>query len=257
MQIESFGLTDTGLVRSHNEDFFLADSDSGLFLVADGMGGLAKGEVASRMAVDAIEQFIFDSVNEDITWPISPRIEYSESENRFLAAIALANWQIYNTVQQDSAIRGMGATLAGVLIHREEMVITNVGDARVYLIRDGVITQMTEDHSLVMDEVRRGNITLEEARTHPQRNIITRALGIGKSVQADIFNARWRRDDLLLLCSDGLTGMLTDEEILASLNGLGDGAPDLADQARSLVSAANERGGRDNITVVLVRIAAA
>lgn len=251
MQIESFGISDTGVVREHNEDNFLDDAEDGLFMVADGMGGLSKGDVASKIAVDSIENFVKQSRLEDITWPIKPQDEYSMEENRFLAAVSLANWKIYQQFTEDPNNRGMGTTLVGLLVDEDKVVLANVGDSRIYRIRDNSIAQVTDDHSLVMEEVRKGNMTLEEARVHPQKHVINRALGISDSIQVDISSLEYQAQDLYLLCSDGLSDMVRDEEIL-SLAESNEGKS-LEELGTNLIDAAKNQGGQDNITVVLVR----
>ena len=171
MEIQSCGVSDKGKVRAHNEDSLVADDQDGLYLVADGMGGLSKGDQASRIAVDTIKDFVSQSRAEDITWPIKPQYEYSLEENRLLAAISLANWNVFSEFQKDENNMGMGTTLVGLLLDGDDkFVIANVGDSRIYRVRDHAIRQLTDDHSLVMDEVRRGHMTLEEARTHPQKH---------------------------------------------------------------------------------------
>lgn len=251
MQIQSCGITDTGMVRDHNEDSLLANDQEGLYLVADGMGGLSKGDVASGIAVETIEHFIIQSRLEDITWPIKPQEEYTLEENRLLAAISLANWSIFSEFQKDENNMGMGTTLVGLLLDgRDRAVLANVGDSRIYMVRDHELTQLTDDHSLVMEEVRRGNLTREEARNHPQKHVINRALGITDSVRVDISTFECRMNDLFLLCSDGLSDMLSDDEIFAIL----DSNPEklLRDRAENLIDSAKDRGGRDNVSVVLV-----
>ena len=215
------------------------------------MGGLSKGDVASKIAVDSIEKFVKQSRLEDITWPIKPQDDYSMEENRFLAAVSLANWSIYKQFTEDPNNRGMGYTLVGLLVDEDKVVLSNVGDSRIYRIKDNSIAQVTDDHSLVMEEVRKGNMTLYEARDHPQKHVINRALGISDSVQVDISSLEYQAQDLYLLCSDGLSDMVRDEEIL-SLAESNKGKP-LEELGTSLIDAAKNQGGQDNITVGLVR----
>jgi protein phosphatase len=250
MQFESFGITDKGIVRDHNEDSLLANDTDGLFLVADGMGGLSKGDIASKIAVETIEHFIQDSRLEDITWPIKPLQEYSLEENRLLAAISLANWNIFNEALKDPVNRGMGTTLVGFLVDGDQLVIANIGDSRMYLIKENRIQQITDDHSLVMEEVRKGTMTLEEARVHPHKHVINRALGISETTQADISTMTLESTDLYLICSDGLTNMLTDEELFSLARANAENG--LKTTAEKLIEAAKRNGGKDNITVVLV-----
>ena len=250
MQIQSFGITNKGMVREYNEDNFIINTDERIFIVADGMGGLSKGDLASRIAVDAIRDFIKDSRIEDITWPIKPQEQYSLEENRLLAAISLANWKIYQQFQEDVNNRGMGTTLVALLVDGDKVIIANVGDSRIYLFRNNSIEQLTDDHSLVMEEVRRGNMTLEEARNHPQKHVINRALGISESTQADISSLNLQAEDLYLLCTDGLTDMISDEEMLSIVQS--NNEETLEELCENFTTAANAQGGKDNITVVLV-----
>lgn len=251
MHFESFAASDRGQVRQLNEDSLLADQQEGVFLVADGMGGLSKGDIASRIAVETVHRFITKSRTEDITWPIKPQDQYSMEENRFLAAISLANWSVYGEFLKDNRNSAMGTTLVGLLVDNQAAIITNIGDSRVYLIRNDKIQQVTEDHSLVMEEVRKGAMTPEEARLHPQRHVINRALGISETARVDISSIGIQGGDLFLLCSDGLSDMLTDEDIRTITRS--DPARSLKEMGEQMLSEANDRGGKDNISIVLVR----
>jgi protein phosphatase len=250
MQVRCFGISDTGLIREANEDSYLANESDGIFLVADGMGGYSGGALASATAVETVEKFIRESRLEDITWPIEPLDQFSTEENRFLAAISLANWNIFRKSREDGVEGRMGTTLSGILLDVDSLVIANVGDSRVYRIRNGTIEQLTDDHSIVMEEVRRGNMTLEEAMNHPQKHVINRALGVNDSSQVDIFSEKAQVKDLYLICSDGLSDTLSDSEILLVANSNIENS--LECLGEELVHAANNRGGIDNITVVLV-----
>ncbi|MBN2126102.1 MAG: Stp1/IreP family PP2C-type Ser/Thr phosphatase [Deltaproteobacteria bacterium] len=251
MHIQSYGTSDKGMLRDHNEDNYLINEEEQLFLVADGMGGLSKGDVASRIAIDTIGHFIVQSRTEDITWPIKPQADYSMEENRLLAGISLANWNIFTEFQKDERHRSMGTTLVGLLVEGDfKVVIANVGDSRIYRIRDNEIQQITDDHSLVMEEVRRGNLTREEARHHPQKHVINRALGISDSTKVDISSLQVKTEDLFLLCSDGLSDMLSDETMLSIVQS--NRATSLKAAGDRLIEEANGAGGKDNSTVVLV-----
>ncbi|MBW2029289.1 MAG: serine/threonine-protein phosphatase [Deltaproteobacteria bacterium] len=255
MEIESFGTSDRGLVRETNEDNFMVDEQEGLFLVADGLGGLPKGDVASSRAIAIIQDFVARSRREDVHWPCAPCEGLSDEENRFLAAIQLANREIFTYFQGDVKNPiGMGTTLTGMLLDRDEVVIANVGDSRAYQIRDETLVQLTEDHSLVMEEVKKGHLPVEEARCHPQRHVLTQALGIAENISIDITTCPVRSGDLYLLCSDGLTDLVTDEEIRTLL--LGGRNRALPSLGENLIGAAHEKGGLDNVTVVLVRLMA-
>lgn len=253
MKIQAFGISDKGLVREHNEDNFLLNEEEKLFAVADGMGGLAKGDVASKIAVESINDFVVRSRSDDITWPIKPQDDYSMEENRFLAAISMANWKIYTEFQRDETNKTpMGTTIVGFLQDRDQLIMANVGDSRGYRVRNNEIIQLTDDHSLVMDEVRRGNMTLEEARNHPQRHVINRALGISESIQVDISTIDIDPNDIYLLCSDGLSDLLTDDEILEHFKS--EKGNSLEPIANRLIETAKNYGGKDNITVLLIAI---
>jgi protein phosphatase len=251
MPIQSFGLSHQGLLREHNEDRFLCNEREGLFLIADGMGGLSRGDVASRIAIETIEAFLQRAGTDEITWPGIPEGRYSPEERRFAAAISLANWNIYNEFLKDPSGIPMGTTLTGLLIGAGSVIVSNVGDSRVYRIKNSGIEQLTDDHSLVMEEVRRGNLTLQQARTHRQRHVIYRALGLSGEVPIDIFTIPYGFADLFLLCSDGLSDMLPDPEILSIIRS-NEGKP-LEHTVKALVEAANRQGGKDNITVIMVK----
>jgi protein phosphatase len=228
--------TDTGRARSANEDSYWVRSP--LFVLADGMGGAQAGEVASQTAVD-----VFSAQG---GLPDGP----GTYEERLAALVAQANVQVYSQAQSDEQFAGMGTTLTVAYVGENDLAIAHVGDSRFYVLRDGELTQLTDDHSLVGELVRRGQISAEEAEDHPQRSIITRALGIEGEVVVDHFSWPVRDGDVFLLCSDGLTGMVPDARV-AQLIG---GAPNLSTAATQLVAAANEAGGRDNITVILFRV---
>ncbi len=230
---ETIQRTDTGLQRRGNEDSSYARAP--LFVVADGMGGAQAGEVASQIAVTTFEQGL---------------PEAGSPEERLTARVREANAEIYQRSQAEHERAGMGTTLTAAYLDEAHLVIAHVGDSRAYLFRDGNLKQLTQDHSLVGELVRRGKLTEEQAAEHPQRSIITRALGPEPTVEVDTWTYPARAGDVLLLCSDGLTSMISEEQIgqiLAS-------APGLDRAADQLIAAANEAGGRDNITVVLVRL---
>jgi PPM family protein phosphatase len=230
--IDEAARTDAGRQRHANEDSFYARSPA--YAVADGMGGAQAGEVASRIAADA-----FDERTDDGTL-----------EQQLARVAREANRRIFQLAQEDSSHSGMGTTLTGALIGDDEVSIVHVGDSRAYLFRDGELRQLTRDHSLVEELRRQGRLTTEEAEEHPQRSIITRALGPERDVQLDVHTHQARSGDLYLLCSDGLTSMVREDrvrEIVAESGSL-DAAAD------RLVAEANDMGGRDNITVVLFRL---
>jgi serine/threonine protein phosphatase PrpC len=228
---QSAGRTDPGRVRRRNEDAFVLDPP--LFAVADGMGGAQAGEVASRLAAAAFREY-----------HEADRLAPNE---RLQAIIQEANRRIYERARADSDASGMGTTLTAALLTGGRLTVGHVGDSRAYRIRNGELEQLTEDHSLVGDLMRSGRLTPEEADAHPQRSVITRALGTDPEVSVDTITVDTEPGDLFLLCSDGLTTMVTDEDILRILSA----APTLDAAARELVRAANSSGGEDNVTVVI------
>jgi serine/threonine protein phosphatase PrpC len=230
---EQYAGTDTGRQRRANEDSLLARSP--LFVVADGMGGAQAGEVASRIAVEAFQAGLQDAAQPELA----------------LAALAhTANSRIHELSHSNAEQAGMGTTLTAVYVGEEEVAIAHVGDSRAYCLRDGQLQRLTDDHSLVDELMRQGRLTPEEALEHPQRSVITRALGPEGIVEVDTRSVRGRPGDVYLLCSDGLTTMIGEEQIAAVLLA----NPRLRDAGEALIAAANEAGGRDNITVVLLRL---
>ncbi|HEY1687376.1 MAG TPA: Stp1/IreP family PP2C-type Ser/Thr phosphatase [Solirubrobacteraceae bacterium] len=230
---EHYATTDTGLLRSANEDSLL--SRSPLFVVADGMGGAQAGEVASRLAVEA-----FGEAAEDFSDPTSVLTAHAH----------IANTRIYELAHDDASYAGMGTTVTAIYVGEQEVTVAHVGDSRAYCLRDGELQRLTDDHSLVDELIRQGRLTPEEAEDHPQRSIITRALGPEASVEVDTRSFKARAGDLYMLCSDGLTSMLGERRLEAILL---DHAK-LSEAGEALIEAANAAGGRDNITVVLLRL---
>jgi serine/threonine protein phosphatase PrpC len=224
------GLTDPGLQRGGNEDAYLLEPP--LYAVADGMGGHRAGEIASRVAVDAL---LADA----------PRRADSKSLGR---AVRTANRAVIDAAEKSRTRAGMGTTLTAVMVDGTHLALAHVGDSRAYLLHDGALERLTEDHSMVADLVRQGTLTEEDARFHPQRSVITRALGSDPNMVADTFDVQAAVGDRLLLCSDGLSAMLTDDTIGELLRT----SPDPQAATRTLVDAANRAGGYDNITVIVV-----
>jgi serine/threonine protein phosphatase PrpC len=225
--------TDTGRQRRDNEDNAFARAP--VFVVADGMGGAQAGEVASKIATETFEQGLPDS---------------GSPEERLAERVREANHQIYELSRSDRERAGMGTTLTAAYVDDASVAIAHVGDSRAYLFRDGTLERLTQDHSLVEELVRQGKLTPEQAAGHPQRSIITRALGPEASVEVDTWTYPVRGGDILLLCSDGLTTMISEERVAGILGE----AASLDGTAEALIDAANEAGGRDNITVVLFRL---
>ena len=230
---EQYAGSDTGRQRRANEDSLLARSP--LFVIADGMGGAQAGEVASRLAVESFQSGLPDSS--------APELALAELAQA-------ANARIHELSHASSEHAGMGTTLTAVYVTEDDVAIAHVGDSRAYCLRDGELLRLTDDHSLVDELLRQGRLTPEEAVEHPQRSVITRALGPEGIVEVDTRSFRGRGGDVYLLCSDGLTTMISEEEVTAVLLA----HPRLHDAGEALIAAANEAGGRDNITVVLIRL---
>lgn len=249
MEVEAQGLTHVGRQRQHNEDAFLVETNAKLFLVADGMGGHAAGEIASRIAVDSISEFILHTKEDDGTWPHAYDEHYKRSTNRLMAAVRMANTRVLEAMRKDARLRGMGTTVVACLADNDVMSFAHVGDSRAYLIRDDNLNRITNDHSWVFEQVQAGMLTEAEAEKHPLRNVITRALGGALQVNPDASEIQTKPGDVFLLCSDGLTGMVPEEEILRIVTQ----TEKLEDACQKLIEAANERGGLDNITAILVK----
>jgi serine/threonine protein phosphatase PrpC len=251
MKIHCEALSDVGRKRKGNEDALALNDEQRLYVVADGMGGHAAGEVASRVAVEAIEEFVkLTGGNEEITWPFGLDETISYDGNRLKTAIRHANRRVLETTRERSEFEGMATTVAAVLVDGDVANIAHVGDSRIYLWSGGELRLLTSDHSWINEQVQSGVISAEQARSHPLRNVVTRALGGRAELVVDVQSRRMGPDDVLLLCSDGLTTMVPDPEIARILSEVDQ---DLAAAAAALVAAANERGGEDNITVLLVR----
>ena len=250
MKFTSFGFSEIGKSHAQNEDHYFRDEKEGLFLIADGLGGHVSGETASQFAIDCITDFVIRSRSQEVEWPTIPQHDLTPEQNRFLAAVTLANQRIIGLSSNPSVMRRMGTTLVGAVIEGEHLAIVNVGDSRVYRIRAGQIVQVTQDHSFVGEQQKSGLISREAARAHPQRNLLTSALGLGENPQIDLYLSDVAPGDLYLLCSDGLHAPLSDEEILAVTLSIQDGA--LYKIGLSLVLKANLASGRDDTTVILI-----
>ncbi len=254
LRIEAVGETNVGMKRGHNEDNFGLAETQGLYVVADGMGGHASGEVASKMAVDVMVDF-FEATEADPerTWPFKMDRSRGYEENRLVTAVKLANLRIFESAQRDPRQRGMGTTLVSIFTVEDGVYVAHVGDSRVYRVREGVLEMLTEDHSLLNDYIKMKKLTEEEIANFPHKNVIVRALGMKDAVKVDTRFEASRVGDTYLLCSDGLSGPVTDDQILAIMTS----APDLKTAASNLIAAANANGGPDNVTVVLARWVAA
>jgi protein phosphatase len=250
-RVEFSALTDTGIKRTNNEDSFLVMESKNLYAVADGMGGHSSGEIASKIAVETISDFFRNSeISEDSTWPYAYDDNISFEGNKLKTAVAVANEKIQEYASEHPESRGMGTTVVAVLVLDSRLILCHVGDSRCYLLRDGKLSLVTSDHSWVNEQVKLGFLTEEEAQKHPFRNVITKALGTKGEATAEINETEGRSGDLLLLCTDGLNSMIPDSEI-AKIVSKDTG---LDEKARSLIDAANNAGGEDNITLVLLKI---
>jgi PPM family protein phosphatase len=249
--VTAFGLTDVGRKRRHNEDAYLIDEDRGLFVVADGMGGHAAGEVASRITVESIQEYIAATdEQQESSWPFGFNSRVSVEGNRLTTAVEKANEKVVRAVQNRPELKGMGTTVVAALFDADRATLVHVGDSRAYLFRDGELRRLTDDHSWVQEQVNAGILSEDEAKSHPLKNVVTRALGGAAHVSVDLIEVPVRTGDRYLLCSDGLTGMLPDEEIFEHFK---PGTP-LESTVRALVEVANVRGGVDNITAILVEV---
>jgi protein phosphatase len=244
-------MTDVGLQREHNEDSYAVLVEHGLYIVADGMGGHRAGDVASRLATDSIAEFFRQTSAEDATWPFHFDVSLSEEENRLVAGIRVANRQIFDRSMRSRECSGMGTTVVGALFSRKKnrLFVGHVGDSRCYRVRAGAIHQLTRDHSLVNDYLLAIPGMSDEQRAELPRNVITRALGMHDQVQVDLVSDDPQPGDVYLLCSDGLSGMITDEQILDVVVS----SDDPREICRRLIVEANEHGGEDNITALVVR----
>jgi protein phosphatase len=251
LTVEVAGKSDVGCVRSNNEDNFGYDSRCGIFVVCDGMGGQAAGEVASKMAVDILLAYFREAGKTGDYRQVGEPFRGVSPDARALAsAIQLANRTIYETGQQQQSKSGMGSTIVAALIRGNALSVGHVGDSRIYLIRQNSIQQLTQDHSLVMEQVRRGYITREQAERSEMQNIILRALGSEENVEPDVEDLVVLAGDTLVLSSDGLTRHVRDEEILKIISS----SSSLEQGCAALVETAKNNGGDDNITCLLLRV---
>jgi len=239
-KLSACGLTDTGIHRSNNEDSLLVHIKAGAFLVADGMGGAAAGEIASRIFVDTARQTV--SQQQDRTEDLAAELV----KNVFLTA----NSRIRTHIQKQPKHNGMGCTAELLIIHELGFVLGHIGDSRTYRLRGSRLSRLTRDHSLIQDQIDQGIISRQEARTHRLRNVIIRAVGVDDQLEIDLIKGRFADGDIFLLCSDGLTDMIEEEAINTTLLIKGS----LIDRASSLIEQANKAGGRDNISVVLLEV---
>jgi len=251
MKLQYAGETNVGMKREHNEDNLLMFPEQDLYVVCDGIGGHNCGEVASQIAVDSMKAFYADTAkNDDVTWPYKIDKSLSLEENRLTASVKLSNRNIFETAKSDPLYDKMGTTFVGMHFANEKVVIAHVGDSRCYRISKGKMTQVTEDHTLLNDYIKLQPLTEEEIASFQYKNVIVRALGMKDGVLVDINHVTPEPGDIFLLCSDGLSGEVTDPNIVGTVNKFGD---DLDGAVASLIKQACDNGGRDNVTVVLVR----
>ena len=243
--------SDTGRKRPHNEDRFVADAPLGLYVVCDGMGGSNAGEVASALAVKAIQTHLAEAARQANLPLVGPSdASVSAPANRLASAIRVANTVVHGESWSRPDYAGMGTTVVAALLYEGLLAIAHVGDSRLYLIREGTIQALTTDHSWVAEQMIKGLLTEEEANRSPRRNIVTKALGVESSVDVELTETPVKSGDILLLCSDGLTRTVQPHHILHTLSGL----EDLQTKADRLIAMANEAGGDDNTTVILVTL---
>ena len=253
MQLASSGLTDVGLVRTNNEDSYRILEPLNLFVLSDGMGGEAHGEIASALAVETIVKHCMDGAdNAGVTLHGESTQKWSEKTRRLESAVHLANEKIFQSAKENPEQRGMGATVTAAWVDGTKLSIAHVGDSRAYILRSGNLQQLTKDHSLVAEQVRRGILTPVEAERSEMQSVLLRALGAQPEIEVDAEEHVLFPRDIILLCSDGLTRMVTDPEIAGTLQAETD--PEKA--ARRLVDLAKESGGQDNITVIVSRVGA-
>ena len=250
MRVKACGLSDVGRARSHNEDCFGIDPELQMFVVADGMGGHNHGEVASRIAVKAIQEFVEETADHDTTWPFVYDARLQRHSNRLKTAIRIAHDKVLRAIRNDGSLIGMGTTVVGFLLKGSTAAVAHVGDSRAYRLRGEDLDLLTQDHTWVNEQVVAGYLSAEQARAHPLKNVVTRALGGESEVLVDVKEIDVEPGDVFILCSDGLTTMLSDPEIERRLREGGS----LEEACRSLVHDANAKGGLDNITVVLARV---
>lgn len=253
MKYSGFGKTDVGMKRELNEDNFTVLSDEGVFVVADGMGGHNAGEVASEIAIKTITEFFkASSLDEDMTWPYKLDPSLSLDANKLMVGIKFANRKIFKSASANTSYAGMGTTVVSILTRagEKDIYVAHVGDSRCYCFYNGEVSQVTEDHSLLNEYIKAGQITKEQAKNFPHKNVIMRALGMKDNVLVEIQKRTTKPGEIYILCSDGLSDMVpenTMSEILSK--GLS-----LDESAQILIDTANANGGKDNITVILVKV---
>lgn len=250
LRIRSYGSTDVGLLRTHNEDCFAVSDRDQLYVLADGMGGHNHGEVASRIAVNSIFEYISSVNDNDSTLPLSYDANLRQHSNSLKRSIHTAHDRVLKAIREDGSLLGMGTTIVTAMQKERVLTLAHVGDSRGYRLRNGHLELLTQDHTWVNEQVVAGYLSEEQAKSHPLKNVVTRALGGDSDILVDVLETDARPGDLFLLCSDGLTTMLSDEEIHERL------VMDtpLEETCRRLIHDSNARGGFDNVTVVLLKV---
>ncbi len=252
MKVEAYGKTDPGRVRKNNEDNLLVDLETGLFIVADGMGGHNAGEIASKMAVDVVrdsfKRFIVAGGSPKIIGKVNP--QFSERTNQLASCVRLSNQFIFESARAKPQHQGMGTTIDCFYVLKNKVSISHIGDSRIYMVRDGKLKQVTADHSLVADQVRQGILKQDEAEKSHLKNILTRALGVDENVEVDMTEVEGQDKDLFIACTDGLNKMVSDAEIMKTV--LEMKTPKMITE--HLIDLANAAGGVDNVTVVCVQL---
>jgi protein phosphatase len=252
VKLSAAASTHPGLRRDGNEDAYCLRPDLGLYVVADGMGGHSAGEVASRIATEVIEEAVVSTLGVDAssTWPMPYRLDLSLDGNRLNMAVVLANRRVGTAIAGNDAYRGMATTAAALLVKGDAAVVAHVGDSRAYRLRGGVLEQLTSDHSWVGEQVRAGVMTAADARRHPWRNVVTRAITGGDDPEVDVAAITLEAGDRVLLCSDGLSSVASHEDMEKAL-----AQPETPEATcAALIALANEGGGPDNITVIVLNV---
>lgn len=250
MEIAGFGTSDIGRRRERNEDSYLINTGLNLFVVADGMGGHLGGECASKLAVSTVEELVIGLFNDpDTTLQSNSDVRPGDHKSYLKYAISVAGNRIFERATVDPSLHGMGTTIVAVLFIDDKAYVANVGDSRCYLIRRGKLKQLTDDHSLVGEQLRAGVLSPVEAMHHRLKNVITRSVGFQNEVDVDVSFVKIRIGDKFLLCTDGLTNMVRNEDMCETIS-----EKSVRDACNSLVELANERGGDDNITVVIAEV---
>ncbi len=243
-------LSDVGRKRQVNQDFLILNETSALYVLTDGMGGHSSGEVAARVAANALNDFVtMANEPQEMTWPFGYSTAIPYEHNVLKTAVSLANLKVTHLAELEERYAGMGSTLLAVWVRGEKAFYCYVGDSRLYLLRDSQFRQLSEDETLVQELLRRGVITREEAKQHQMRHVVTRAIGMRGRLDVEVREHQLRQGDLLLMCSDGLTDRVTDADLCQGLSGEGH----LVELCRSIVDSANAAGGDDNITAILLR----